>query len=83
MIHVTFTDLRNRLARYFDLALADRAPILITRQGSQPIVMLAQSEYDGIMETLHLISSPTNATRLTESISSANANNFVAFDLEV
>jgi antitoxin YefM len=45
--------------------------------------MLAQSEYDGIMETLHLISSPTNAARLTEAITSANANNFVAFDLEV
>lgn len=73
MIHVSFTDLRKRLAHFMDRANQDRAPILITRQGSEPVVMLAQSEYEGMMETLHLMSSPANAKRLNESIAEANA----------
>jgi antitoxin YefM len=70
---VSFTDLRKRLAHYMDRATDDRAPILITRQGSEPVVMLAQSEYDSMVETLHLRSSPANAKRLDESIAEADA----------
>lgn len=81
MIHVTYTDLRNKLATYLDMALDDRVPVLVTRQGSQPVVLLAQSEYDGMMETLHLMSSPANAARLTASIAEAEAGNFVEHTL--
>lgn len=73
MIHVSFTDLRKRLAHYMDRANADRDAILITRQGSEPVVMLAQSEYEGMLETLHLMSSPANAERLNRSIAQANS----------
>ena len=72
MIHVSYTDLRKRLAHYMDRANDDRDAILVTRQGSEPVVMLAQSEYDGLMETLHLLSSPVNAQRLTDSIAAAD-----------
>ena len=80
MRHITYTDLRNNLASHLDRALDDHVPILITRQGSQPVVMMAQSEYDGMMETLHLMSSPANAARLNASIAEADAGLFVAFD---
>jgi len=73
MIHVSFTDLRKRLAHFMDRAIDDRAPILVTRQGSEPVVLLAQSEYEGMMETLHLMASPANAKRLNESIARLEA----------
>jgi antitoxin YefM len=73
MIHVTYTDLRNKLAHYLDRALNDKAPILITRQKSEPVVMMAQSEYEGMLETMHLNSSPTNAARLDAAIARLNA----------
>ena len=72
MIHVSFTELRKRLAHYMDRANADRDAILVTRQGSEPVVMLAQSEYEGMLETLHLMSSPANAKQLNESIAQAD-----------
>jgi antitoxin YefM len=68
MIHVSFSELRRRLAHFMDRAVDDRAPVLITRQGHEPVVMMAQSEYDGLMETLYLKSTPANAARLNEAI---------------
>ena len=68
MIHASFSELRKRLAHYMDRAVDDRAPVLVTRQGHEPVVMLAQSEYEGMLETLHLRSSPENARRLDDSI---------------
>ena len=68
MIHASFSELRKRLSHYMDRAVDDRAPVLVTRQGHEPVVMLAQSEYEGMLETLHLRSSPENARRLDDSI---------------
>ena len=69
MIHVSFTNLHKRLAHFMDRAVDDRAPVLVTRQGHEPVVLLAQSEYDSMMETLYLKSNPANAARLEEAIS--------------
>lgn len=71
MIHASFTELRKRLAHYMDRAIQDRDAILVTRQGSEPVVMLAQSEYESMVETLYLKSSPANARVLDESIAQA------------
>lgn len=73
MIHASFTELRKRLAHYMDRAIEDRDPILVTRQGSEPVVMLAQSEYEGMLETLYLRRSPANAARLDEAIAEFDA----------
>jgi prevent-host-death family protein len=54
VIHVSYTDLRKNLAHDMDRANDDRDAILITRQGSEPVVMVAQSEWEGMLETLHL-----------------------------
>lgn len=68
MIHASFTEFRKRLAHYMDRANQDRDAILVTRQGREPVVILAQSEYEGMLATLHLQSSPVNAARLHESV---------------
>jgi antitoxin YefM len=81
MIHVNFTDLRNKLAHWYDRANNDRVPILVTRQGHDPVVLIAQSEYDSMVETLYLKSSPANAARLDASIAELNAGNGIECDL--
>jgi antitoxin YefM len=73
VIHANFTQFRKRLAHYLDRANQDRDAILVTRQGSDPVVVIAHSEYEGLLETLHLMSSPANAKQLTEAIADANA----------
>jgi antitoxin YefM len=72
--HVSYTDLRQNLARYMDQAVDDRTPILVTRQGGKGnVVILSEREFEGWQETVHLLSNPANAARLLRSIRSADA----------
>ena len=74
MRSVTYTELRQNLARYLDEAVESRAPLLVTRQGGKGnVVMLSEKEFAGWQETVHLLSNPANATRLLHSIRQANA----------
>lgn len=83
MINVSYTELRNNLAHYMDKANDDRDHILVTRQGSEPVVIMAASEFEGWMETVHLLSKPANAQRLLDSIADADAGKFVEHDLKL
>jgi antitoxin YefM len=74
MGQVSYTDLRQNLARYMDQAVDDRTPILVTRQGGKGnVVILSEEEFDGWQETVHLLGNPANARRLLESIREAEA----------
>ncbi len=74
MGQVSYTDLRQNLARYMDEAVENQAPILVTRQaGKGNVVILSEAEYEGWQETVHLLRSPANAKRLLRSIRSADA----------
>src|SRR6185437_11495571 len=73
MAHVSYTELRGNLKGYMDRVCKSRAPLLVTRQNAPGVVMVSEDEYEGIMETVHLLSSPANAARLLESIAQANS----------
>ena len=45
-----------------------RSPLFVTRQGKEDLVLLSKSDYEGMRETFHLMSSPENAKRLNESL---------------
>ena len=74
MSRVTYTQLRQNLARYLDEAVESGAPIVVTRQGGKGnVVMLSEDEFAGWQETVHLLSNPVNAERLLGSIRAADA----------
>lgn len=77
MSHVTFTDLRNNLATHLAKVETDRAELVVTRQNHEPVVIVPLSEWEGMKETLHLLSTPRNAQRLQDSIADANAGKLV------
>jgi antitoxin YefM len=69
MSHVSFTDLRQHMAKYFDQVAADREPLVVTRQGGKGnLVIMSEEEFAGWQETVHLLSSPRNAERLQAAI---------------
>ena len=68
MEKTSISDTRANLKAVVDRVVADKAPIAITRQKGEGVVMISQSEWDGIEETLYLLSSPKNAERLLEAI---------------
>ncbi|MBV9249780.1 MAG: type II toxin-antitoxin system prevent-host-death family antitoxin [Acetobacteraceae bacterium] len=74
MSHVTFTELRQRMASYFDRVIEDREPLVVTRSGGKAnVVVISEAEFAGWQETVHLLSSPRNAERLMASVRQARA----------
>ncbi len=78
---VSYSDLRRRLKAHMDRVCANRAPLLVTRQGGEPVVMLSLSEYESLEETLHLLRDPANAERLLRSVAEAEAGKLAEHDL--
>ena len=65
---VTYTEAREKLAATMDEVCHDRAPVVITRNRDQAVVMISLAEYEALEETAHLLRSPANAQRLLSAI---------------
>ena len=76
MKHTTYSDLRNNLAAYMDQVNDDHAPLLVTRNGSKPIVMLSLEEFSAYDETAYLLASPENKKRLLSAVESVEQGTF-------
>ncbi len=61
---ITYSRLRNQLAKALDKVNEDRTPLLIIRQRGKPAVLLSAEEYAALEETAYLLRSPKNAARL-------------------
>jgi len=68
MKSITYTTARETLAATMDQVCEDRAPVVITRNRDQAVVMLSLEDYHALEETAYLIRSPANARRLLASI---------------
>ncbi len=65
---ITYSHTRQHLAEIMNKVVDDRAPVLITRQTGQPVVMMSLQDFNALEDTAYLMRSPKNAKRLMESI---------------
>lgn len=70
---VSYSEARENLKAMIDKVVADRSPLAITRQRGEGAVLISQSEWESIEETLYLLSSPANAKHLLDGIKELNA----------
>lgn len=77
----TYTDARNNLKSVLDRVIDDADVAVITRKEGQHAVVMGQAYYDSLMETLHLMSSPSNAAHLAKSIAELRASKTIERDL--
>jgi len=68
MIAANYSEFRTKLKSYLDSVEDDNETLIIKRKSGKGAVMISLDEYNSIMETLHLLSSKTNADRLYKSI---------------
>jgi len=68
MKSLTYTAARENLASTINRVCEDHAPIVITKNRDQVVVMLSLEEYESLQETAHLLRSPANAKRLIEAV---------------
>lgn len=70
---ITYSAARANLASTMDRVCDDHAPIIITRNSQQAVVMLSLEDYNAIAETAYLLRSPKNAKRLVDAITDLEA----------
>lgn len=68
MQSLSISEARANMKTLVDRVVADKAPVAITRQKGEGVVMISQSEWSSIEETLYLLQSPRNAERLLEAV---------------
>ena len=68
---ITATEARARLFPLIEQVNTDLKPIVITSKNGNA-VLIAESEYDAILETEYLLSSPANRKHLLDSIAQAD-----------
>jgi antitoxin YefM len=80
MTHVSITDLRARLKDHVNAVCRSRDVLVVTRQNEPSVVMMAQDEFESIMETVHLLRSPANAAALMRGIKDLDDGKGIEFD---
>ena len=79
---VMFSTARNELASLLDEVAQDRVAVEIVRRDKPSAILIDKDEYEGMLETLHVLSTPANAARLMEAIADAErGKNLVSHDL--
>jgi antitoxin YefM len=82
MYAISYSEARENLKSVIDRVVADRAPIAIVRQRGEGAVLISQSEWEAMQETMHLLASPANATRLIEAVRGLEAGGGVEHELQ-
>ena len=80
---ISYTAARENLAATMDRVCEDHAPIIITRNRDQAVVMMSLADYEALEETAYLLRSPKNAKRLMSAIAQLDAGKGVERDVDL
>ena len=65
---VNFTEARNHLKSILDRVVNDADYTVISRRDAEDAVVMSLDQFNGLMETIHLLKVPANAKHLEKSI---------------
>lgn len=78
---LTYTDVRANLKEVMDRVVGDREEIVVARRKGESVVMVSLETWNAVCETLHLLSTPENASALRRSITELDAGHGTERDL--
>ena len=81
MITESFSNARKNLGAIMDRVVTEKVPIKIERPEAEGVVLVSESEWSSIEETLYLLDSPANARQLLDAIHGLDAGEGVAHKL--
>lgn len=65
---INFSDARNTLKRVIDQVVEDADYAIIARRDAPDAVVMSLDTFNSMMETVHLLKSPSNVAHLAKSI---------------
>lgn len=63
-VETTYTSLRQGLASFLDRVVEDQEVVIVRRRKAGDVALIPAAELSALLETAHLLRSPTNARRL-------------------
>ena len=78
---VTYSEARSSLKSVLDTVHNDADITVISRRDGADAVVMSLDHYQSIMETMHLLSSPTNAAHLAKSVAQHKGGKAMRRDL--
>lgn len=78
---ITYSHARENLARTITEVCVNHEPVIITKKGTDAVVMISLEDFESMQETTYLLRSPKNAKRLLESIEQLNAGKGIEREL--
>ena len=78
---LNYTEFRKNLAKSLDMVNDDAETVIVSRSKGKNVVVMGLTEYNSLMETLHLTNSEANRKRLQEAIDEMNKGKFQSHKL--
>ena len=78
---ITYTQARKNFTQTMNRVCQDHAPLIITRQAEEPVVLISLEDYNAREETLYLLKSPRNAQRLFVALQQIEKKEFIKKEL--
>ncbi|GAA4383516.1 type II toxin-antitoxin system Phd/YefM family antitoxin [Tsukamurella soli] len=79
---ITPTKARSDLYRIIEQVNADHDVVeILSKNGENNAVIMSKTDYDALMETQYLLSSPANAIRLLRSLEATQRGQYATHDL--
>jgi antitoxin YefM len=72
-IETSYSQARANLRSLLDMVTENREHVIIHRREGDDVAMIAADELRGLIETVHLLRSPKNASRLMQALRRAQA----------
>ena len=70
---ISYTAARENLAATMNKVCEDHAPIIITRNRDQAVVMMSLADFESLEETAYVLKNPANAKRVMSAIAQLDA----------
>ena len=77
MLAANFTELRKDLKKYLDIIEENDETLIVKRGVGKGTVLMSLDEYNSLIETVHLLSTKNNASRLFESVKQIDEGNTI------
>jgi antitoxin YefM len=79
---VSYSYLRQHLSELLDKVVDDSEVLHIRRKNGRRIVVMEESEYESLIETIHVFSTEANTKRIVSSLADAKKGKGVEIDVQ-